>query len=146
MLKFDLGCVIGCCCLARIILIGGNSFNFYRWGCKFFFFNKRMTKENAMKMLSKFRIQQIRQLAFPILCILVSYRHEEYGMFEIFTLNHSVISLPAFFYKLQRSLQSYQRSYFKTFERCRFLINFVTDAFSLVTMVNVFAEKHPTNR
>ena len=32
-------------------------------------------------MLSKFRIQQIRQLAFPILCILVSYRREEYGMF-----------------------------------------------------------------
>ena len=55
-------------------------------------------------MLSKFRIQQIRQLAFPILCILVSYRHEEYGMFEIFTLNHSVISLPAFFYKLQEKL------------------------------------------
>ena len=71
----------------RLLLLGayyshwGNSFNFYRWGCKFFFFNKRMTKENAKKMLSKFRIQQIRQLGFPILCILVSYRREEYGMF-----------------------------------------------------------------
>lgn len=146
MLKFDLGCVIGCCCLAHIILIGGDSFNFYSWGCTFFFLINEWQKKIQRKMLSKFRIQQIRQLAFPILCILVSYRHEEYGMFEIFTLNHSVISLPAFFYKLQRSLQSYKRSYFKTFERCRFLINFVTDAFSLVTMVKVFAEKHLTNR